>query len=174
MVRQEGTPMRPVGTAAELERRRLRAVQLLQQGEKIAVIVRILGLHKSTLYRWKEAFDQGGSAALAARSTTRPPGLANEQLAQLAGELQKGAAAHGWVNDLWTGERVRAVIQRLFGVTYTADHVRRLLRQRMRWTSQKPERRGRERDEAEIERWRTEEFPGIKKRPTTSRPSRVR
>lgn len=166
--------MRPVGTAAELERRRLRAVELLQQGEKPSVIARILGLHKSSLYRWKEAVEQGGAAALETKPAKRPPGLNDQQLAQLADELRKGAVAHGWVNDLWTGERVRVVIQKRFGITYTADHVRRLLRGRMRWTSQKPERRGRERDEVEIERWRTEEFPRIKKRPTPPRSPRVR
>lgn len=63
------------------------------------------------------------------------------------------------------------MVQRLFGVTYSADHVRRLLRRWMRWTSQKPERRGHECNEAEIERWRTEEFPRKKKPATGARAS---
>ena len=166
--------MRPVGTAAELERRRRRAMELLEKGEKTSVIVRILGISKTSLYRWKEALEQGGPRALDAIPRTSHPGLSDDQLAQLAKELGKGAVAHGWSNELWTGERVRAVIQRLFGVTYSPDHVRRLLRVRMRWSSQKPECRGRERNEEEIERWRTEEFPHIKKRPASRRPPRIR
>src|SRR3954470_6251859 len=36
---------RPIGTAAELERRRRRAVELLDQGESPSTIARILGVH---------------------------------------------------------------------------------------------------------------------------------
>ena len=99
--------------------------------------------------------------------------LNSDQLSTLVTELKKGAIVHGWPNELWTGERVAALIERLFGVRYTPDHVRVLLRERLGWNSQKPEKRGRERDEEEIERWRTEEYPRIKKRQTTKRPSRL-
>jgi len=161
--------MRPVGSAAELERRRRRAAELLGKGEKASTIARFLGIHKGSVSKWKKALRQGGPEALAAKPKISSPGLNDQQMIRLEKALQKGSVAHGWANDLWTGERVRIVIQRLFGITYTADHVRRLLRTRLRWTSQKPERRGRERNEEEIERWRTEEFPRIKKTPAAAR-----
>jgi transposase len=75
--------------------------------------------------------------------------------------LLQGARTHGWPNDLWTATRVAVLIGRYFGVSYHPDHVRRFLRQRLHWTSQKPQRKARERDEEEIARWKTEEFPRI-------------
>jgi transposase len=64
--------------------------------------------------------------------------------------------------DLWTCPRVALVIQEHFGVIYHTAHVWRLLRS-LGWSCQKPEQRARERDEAEIARWRHEEWPRIKK-----------
>jgi len=102
------------------------------------------------------AWPKQGVDGLAAKVRERSMRLTEEQLGQLVTELKKGATAHGWRNELWTGERVGVLIERLFHVTYSPDHVRKLLRERLLWTSQKPERRGRERDETEIERWRKE------------------
>ena len=162
--------MRTKGSAEELERKRRRAVALLEQGEKPADIRRILGVSQSALKLWRRMVRERGHDALAAKPRHVPKRLDGEQLRQLAEELKKGSVAHGWANELWTGTRVAALIQRKFGVTYTPDHVRVLLRETLRWTSQKPERRGRERNEEEIERWRTEEFPRIKKKPKGAEP----
>ena len=45
--------MRPIGSAAELERRRIRAVHLVEQGESPGVVARILGVHPTSLHRWR-------------------------------------------------------------------------------------------------------------------------
>ena len=164
--------MRPVGSPEELERRRRRAIALWEQGERPSVIIRILGVSSTSFYRWRGAALQGEDG-LAAKQRVRPMRLTADELLTLIAELKKGATAHGWRNELWTGERVGALIERLFHVTYSPDHVRKLLRQKLHWTSQKPERRGRERDEEEIKRWRKEEFPRIKKRQKTRCPSRL-
>ena len=68
-------------------------------------------------------------------------------------------------NDLWTSRRVKELILQRFGVDYHVDHVRKILVQRLGWTSQKPEKRARERDEDAIERWQKEDFPRLKKTP---------
>ena len=164
--------MRPVGSPEELERRRRRAIALWEQGERPSDIIRILGVSSTSFYRWRAAALQGRDG-LAAKQRVRPMRLTADELLTLVAELKKGATAHGWRNELWTGERVGALIERLFHVSYSPDHVRKLLRQKLRWTSQKPERRGRERDEEGIERWRKEVFPRIKKRQKTRRPSRL-
>ena|GEM_PF-2522559 len=162
--------MRTKGTAGELERKRRHAVELLRQGEKPADVRRFLGVSNNALCTWNRTAREQGIDALAAKPKPMPRRLNEEQLRQLAEELKKGSVAHGWANELWTGTRVAALIQRKFGVMYTPDHVRVLLREALRWTSQKPEQRGRERDEEEIERWRTEEFPRIKKKPKGAEP----
>ena len=51
-----------------------------------------------------------------------------------------------------------------FGVRYHPDHIGRLMHT-LGWTPQKPERRALERDEEEIERWKQEDWPRIKKTP---------
>jgi len=75
--------------------------------------------------------------------------------------LAQGAGAHGWTNQLWTTARVAEVIFHHFHIRYHHDHVGRFLRQRLGWTPQKPRRVARERNEQEIRRWQSEEFPRI-------------
>ncbi|HKB37728.1 MAG TPA: helix-turn-helix domain-containing protein [Gemmataceae bacterium] len=97
--------MRPVGSAAELERRRIRAVELLEQGESPGVVARIFGVHPKSLYRWRRQARQGGG--LAAKPVEGPkPRLSIGQIGELEQLLLQGATAHGWVNDLWTAGRV--------------------------------------------------------------------
>jgi transposase len=75
--------------------------------------------------------------------------------------LIKGAKAHGWSNELWTTQRIAELIRRHFGVSLHHDHVGRFLRQRLKWTPQKPRRRARERDEDAIALWKSTAFPEI-------------
>jgi transposase len=152
--------MRPKGTAAELERRRNRAVTLLEQGETPAVVARILGVRRTSLHRWRQMARQAdGLSAKPASGAKRR--LSDVQLAELEQLLLKGAPAHGFPNELWTAARVALLIQRHFGVKYHPEHVRYLLRRRLNWTSHKPQRRARQRNEKEVERWKGDEFPRI-------------
>jgi hypothetical protein len=82
-------------------------------------------------------------------------------LAELEQLLLQGAVAHGFPNELWTAARVALLLQRHFGVTYHPEHVRSLLRRRLNWTSHKPQRRARQRNDKECERWKADEFPRI-------------
>lgn len=153
---------RPIGTPEELERRRHRAVELLRQGESVATVARFLGVHRSSVTRWRQQADRHGLAALAARPHPhRPAQLSDAQLAQLEQLLAQGAAAHGWSNHLWTTARVAVLIERQFGIHYHHDHVGRFLRRRLRWSVQKPVRRARERREAAIRDWQARQFPRI-------------
>jgi transposase len=143
-----------------LERRRLRAVQLLERGEAPAVVARILGVRPTSLHRWRRLARQGlGLAAKPVTGAKRR--LTDPQLRQLERLLDQGAPAHGFPNGLWTAARVAEVIRRHFGVTYHPEHVRKLLKRRLRWSSHKPQRRPRERNDKEVERWKADEFPRI-------------
>ena len=59
-------------------------------------------------------------------------------------------------------KRVRLFIENQFGVRYSDVHVWRLLGQ-MGFSSQKPERRALERDEAAIQTWKKRTWPALKK-----------
>src|SRR5262245_30134290 len=107
--------MRPKGTAADLERRRRRAVELVERGEAPAVVARILGVTRSSLHRWRRMAHQGqGLAAKPVPGAKRR--LTDAHLRELEGLLDKGAPAHGFPNQLWTSARVAQVIRRHFGV----------------------------------------------------------
>jgi transposase len=100
-----------------------------------------------------------GLSAKPARGARRR--LTDPQLRELERLLEQGAPAHGFPNELWTAARVTHVIQRHFGITYHPEHVRKLLRRRLHWTSHKPQRRARQRNDKEVERWKADEFPRI-------------
>jgi transposase len=87
--------------------------------------------------------------------------LTDPQLRKLEDLLDQGATAHGFPNELWTSARVAQMIHRHFGVQYHPDYVRRMLRRRLDWTSHKPQKQARERNDKEVERWKADEFPRI-------------
>lgn len=152
--------MRPIGTAAELERRRHRAVELLERGEAPAVVARILGVQATSLHRWRRMARQPDGIAAKAPSGTKLR-LSDAQLGDLDRLLRQGATAQGFPNELWTAARVAQLIQRHFGVTYHPEHVRKLLKRRLNYSSHKPQRRARQRNDKEVERWKADEFPRI-------------
>src|SRR5262249_48186835 len=122
---------RPLGTPAELERRRRRAVELVAQGESPTTVARILGVARPSLYRWQQAA-RSRPDGLAAKPHPGPtPRLTPPQLAARERLLQQGATAHGWANALWTAPRVAEVIRRHFGVSYHPEHVRKVLKRRL-------------------------------------------
>jgi transposase len=152
--------MRSEGTAAELERRRRRAVRLVDAGERPGVVARILGVTPSSLSRWRRlARLPDGLAAKPALGPT--PRLSDEQLTALETLLHLGAVAHGWPNHLWTAARVARLIQRHFGIGYHPEHVRKILKTRLGWTSQKPQKHARECNDQEVERWIADDWPRI-------------
>ncbi len=157
--------MRPKGSAAELEQRRRLAVSLLEQGIRPTQVAKAVGTSRASVTRWRQAYQEGGSKAMAAKPHPgRPRQLTEAQRRRLAKLLLQGARKHGYSTDLWTLARVAERIAVHFGVEYHPGHVWYLLRS-MRWSSQKPERRARERDEQAVEQWRQREWPRIKKRP---------
>src|SRR3954447_20459218 len=142
--------MRPIGTAEELERRRRRAVELVKQGESPAEVAHFLGCGRSSVYTWLKA-DRDDSRKLAARPHTGPkPRLSDEQVKELEGLLLEGAKAHGWHNELWSAHRVAEMIRRHFGVEYHAEHVRKVIRGRLRWSSQKPQKKAKQRNAEKV------------------------
>jgi transposase len=151
---------RPIGTAAELERRRRRAVDLVDQGESPSAVARILGVHETSVHRWRRLArcPQGLDAKIHPGPTPR---LNDQQLTQLQQLLLQGAEHHGWPNQLWTASRVATLIECHFGLTYHPEHVRKILKQRLHWTSQKPQIRAKEQNDKEVERWLDDEFPRI-------------
>lgn len=157
--------MRPPGSPRTLERRRRRAIELLERGFQPVEVASQLRVDRRSVRRWKAAYLKGGEAAIQAQPAPgRPSALDDKAKARLERILLKGAKAAGFPTDLWTCSRVADVIVERFGVEYHVDHIGRLLRG-MGWSPQKPTRRAVERDEAAIKRWAKSDWPRVKKTP---------
>ena len=157
--------MRPAGSPEELERRRRRAMRLLDDGYAPVDVARMVGVDRRSVRRWKAAYRRTGTAALAAKPAAgRPPKLDARARRRLEQLLIRGAQAAGFPTDLWTCPRVAQAITAHFGVTYHVDHLGRLLRA-LGFSPQQPQRRALERDEAAIQRWIKQDWPRTKKKP---------
>ncbi len=167
--------MRPHGTQAELEKRRRHAIELLKRGKaSLSAVARGLGASKSSVSRWLQAYQKKGADGLLSKPVPgRPTKLTDKQKEKLAEVLLAGPTAYGYRTDLWTLERVARVIRKEWGIRYHPHHVWRLL-VGMGWSCQKPERRALQRNEEEIEHWKRDRWPHIKKRRKTWCPPGVR
>src|SRR6202049_1640022 len=96
---------RPLGTAAELERRPRQAVEAVSHGESPEAVARVFGVNRSSVYRWLNRAQHPDG--LVAKPHPGPaPRLSSEQHQRLLGLLLEGAKAHGWSTQLWTCARV--------------------------------------------------------------------
>lgn len=153
----------------EMERLRLRAARLFEQGTSQAEVAHRLGTSRQNAHRWHRRWQQGGRAALRATGRAgRKPRLDRRQRRQVERALGQGALAHGFDSDRWTLQRVALVIERLTGVRHHPCHVWRILRA-MGWTLQRPQRRARERDEEAIARWVKTDWPRIRQQRAPAR-----
>jgi transposase len=145
------------------EARRVRAVELFEEGRPNAEIAGMLGVHAESVRRWRRVWEKDGALALRRRPATgRPPKLDDAQVEEVRAALEQGAQAHGFEADLWTLERVGLVVEAVTGVSLSRASVWRVLTGRLGWSLQRPERRAVERDESEIARWIAHEWPRIK------------
>lgn len=143
----------------------MRAWELYQKGWQQKDIAEALGVTAGSVSQWLKRGREEGPEALRSRRGGGPkPRLNNGQLAELEVQLAKGAEHFGFRGDVWTQPRVAALIKREFGVSYHPSHVGRILKQ-LGWSRQKPITRASQRNEAAIERWRTEKWIELEKKP---------
>ena len=147
------------------EGRRLRALELHEEGWSGKAIAEALGVTGGAVSQWLKRARQGGREALRSHPPPGPtPKLTEAQRVALPAVLAAGAEAYGFVGDLWTTRRIALVIKRVHGVSYHAAHVSRLMRQ-SGWTVQKPVKRASQRDEAQVTVWRAETWPALSAKP---------
>lgn len=144
------------------EFRRRRAVELMQQGEDKEIISRILGVSRNSLNVWLRKTNAGESLETKPISG-RPRRIDIKQLAELEQLLSKGATFHGWQNNLWTTLRVREVIKKHFGILFCRSQVWHILTDYLHWSAIRPAQQAAKRDDEEINRWKSEEYPKIVK-----------
>ena len=156
-------PRYPKRSKTEWQQLRQAAVERFAAGERPRQIAPILGVSYEAVRRWYRRW-QAGDTALEIKPRGQQARLTPAQLKELGQELLRGPTAHGYRTELWTCQRIAAVIRKQFGVSYHPGHVFKVL-QALGWTCQKPERQAKERDEARIRQWLQEDWPRIKKGP---------
>jgi len=140
---------------------------LLDENMGPTEVARLLGVTRSAVQKWQATLRRKGLDGLKGKPHRGPkPRLSRQQCRQLLRMLRRGACEAGYLTDLWTCGRVAELIKQQFGVSYHPAHVWKLLTKH-KWSCQKPEQQAREADDAEIERWRREEWPRIKKGPAS-------
>jgi len=148
-----------------LEKRRLKAINLLEKGDlNLSEVARRLKVCRQTVSRWAEQFQAGGKKALqkAARAG-RKPELTEADGQRLQELLLQGPEKLSYETPLWTCARVAHLIQKEFGVEYHPGHVWKILDD-LGWSCQRPVGRARERNEEEIRRWRRDTLARDKKK----------
>lgn len=147
----------------ELERRRLKAIPLLEQGLSQGEIARRVGVHRQSVSRWARQYEVEGRPGLKrAGRAGRKPQLNEADWKRIEAGLKRGPEALGYSTSLWTAARVADLVEQQCGVKFSIRHVWWLLRQ-MGWSCQRPTPRALERNEAAIRRWKRERWPTLKK-----------
>ena len=163
--------MRPYGSAEQLENRRWKGMELLEEGFSLNEVGRRIGAAPISVKRWRDALLKNGEEALAPKPVPgRPARLTQRQKNRLVKILLKGAIKNGYSTDIWTTARIAEVIEENFCVSYHRDHIGRLMKS-LGWSWQKPKKRALERDEEAIEKWKRYKWPRIKKTPRNWAPT---
>lgn len=163
--------MRPQGSPAELEHRRLRAIELLERGIPPHVVAERLGVDRRSVRRWNRTYRKRGREGLTAHPAPgRPPKLTAQQRRRLVRWILTGPEAFGFRTALWTCQRIVQLIRDRWGVTYHPDHVGRLLRA-CGLTPQRPQRTAKARNDRRVRLWLQQKGVRVKKTPAPRRPA---
>jgi transposase len=147
------------------EFRRLRAVELYEQGWRPVRIAEALGVTRGAVSQWLKLYREKGIEALRYKKVSKKPArLSQPQMVELVAMLSQGAERFGYVGQIWTQARVGELIERKFGVCYHLNHVGKILKA-CGWTYQKPVSRASQRNDDAVKQWCVERWPELKKKP---------
>jgi len=109
---------------------RFRSWELHQKGWKQNQIAEALGVNQCTISKWIRKASTQGIAALHTKKAPGPKAKLNqENIILLKKHIQAGAQYHGYSDNVWTNARIRKVIVELFGISYSIQHVGRLVKE---------------------------------------------
>jgi transposase len=150
-------------THSQLTELRKRGVSAVQDGQPPKLVVKVLGVQKSTLFGWLARYRRGGWSALDARKRGgRPPKLTAKMLEWIYDTVtMKDPRQMKFPFALWTCAMVAELIWRQFGIRLSKVSVWRLLNQ-LGLSPQKPLWRAFQQDHERVEKWVKEEFPKIR------------
>ena len=143
---------------------RLRAVQLLKEGNDAELVARMFGVSRAIVFRWQQKYDAGGPTELETKKTPGPASrLSPTQMSQLYA-IVTGCDPRQLEFDfgLWTRKIIRDLIRREFGVKFSEVQVGRLLK-KMGLSAQRPLYRAYQRNPELVEEWKKVIYPKIRR-----------
>ena len=147
-----------------LEKTRLEAIEMIKAGKRPTEVARLLDVSFRSICLWRRAVEVGGEAALKSRGKPGPsPQITDDQRSVLKNALVAGAISAGYDNQLWTLKRVQAYIRKTSGIKLSIPTIFYLLRN-MGFSSQKPQKRARERDPQKVQEWKDQKWPAIREK----------
>lgn len=144
-----------------LESYRFAAIKLHKQSVGVDVIAKSFSVTPQAVYKWLSIAEQTGLSALkSTKATGAEMALTEDQVNDLKSLLRKPASQVGYSTDLWSGPRVRHLIEQQFGITYHRKHMPRLMAS-LGLVLKFPERRSLEQDLREVRQWKKKILPAI-------------
>jgi transposase len=129
------------------------------------VAAQVMGFSRTAVFEWWRAYREGGEEALETKPAPgRPPGLSDEQMAELMRIIVgKNPQQLDFGPALWTRGIVRELIERKFGVPLSEVSVGRILH-KLGLSPQRPLYRAYEQDPGKVSEWKEKTFPEIQAR----------
>ena len=146
------------------EELRLRAAWCVEDGQDPQEIAQLLDVSKRSVWRWWSLWREHGQYGLSRKPHPgRPPKLSPLQQAQVLRWLEQSPLDFGFTTERWTAPRVTRLIEQRWKIRMNKRYLSDWLRRRG-ITPQMPQRMPRERDQAQIDAWVSQQWPRIKKK----------
>ena len=150
-------------TYSELTELRKRGVTAVQDGQPTALVAKVIGVQRSTLFGWLARYRRGGwDAPDARRRGGRPPKLTAKMLQWTYDTVaMKNPRQMKFPFALWTALMIAELIWRQYHICLSKASVCRLFNQ-LGLSPQKPLWRAFQQDPERVEKWVKEIFPKIR------------
>jgi len=144
----------------------------VQEGYTTTEAARFLGVSLRSVQQWLADYRRDGDSGLAARphKGARPKLTDFQQFEVLALVLCRSPESFGFTGELWTSRRLAKVILDRFGVRFNSNYLCDWLSRRG-LSPQKPKTVPKERHQAAIDAWLTDDWPRIKKKRSKTTPT---
>jgi transposase len=148
------------------EHLRILAVRrVIEDRERPSAVIRSMGLHRTSIYRWLETYRECGYEGLKGSKASGPTPKLDEKQRQNIRRwiVGKDPRQYGFDFGLWTRSIVRQLIKERFAVELSLATVGAVLA-RLNLTPQKPLRRAYERDPEAVDEWLKAKYPKLRRR----------
>ena len=144
-----------------LEHLRILAIKLWKKEKKVKDIAENFGVTKAAVYEWIKDYKKQGLRGLKKKKAKgAEPKLGKNEIKKLLGMIEKTADNYGFESPLWDCKKITQLIREKFGKSIHFSNVWRLL-QKFGLSTQKPQRRAKERSEKEVKDWIKNIWPKI-------------